>query len=144
MAEMAVSLVVDQLLPLLREEAKLLRGVHKEFAEIKDELESIQAFLKDADKRAAGAEGDNTNEGVKIWVKQLREAAFRIEDIIDEYLILAAQQPRDHGCIALLHKLKTMIPRVEQHLRFKMLSHLFVRSQKEVKDMASNVRLNKE
>ncbi|RHN67257.1 putative P-loop containing nucleoside triphosphate hydrolase, leucine-rich repeat domain, L [Medicago truncatula] len=84
---MAVSLVVDQLLPLLRKEAKLLRGVHKEFAEIKDELASIQAFLKDADKRAAGADGDNTNEGVKIWVKQLREAAFRIEDIIDDYLI---------------------------------------------------------
>ncbi|MCI58116.1 NBS-containing resistance-like protein, partial [Trifolium medium] len=62
MAEMAVSLVIDQLIPLLREEAKLFRGIHKEFADIKDELESIQAFLKDADKRA---EGDNTSEGVK-------------------------------------------------------------------------------
>jgi disease resistance protein RPM1 len=66
MAEIAVSLVIDQLLPLLREEANLLRGVHKEFADIKDELESIQAFLKDADKRAAAA------EGVKTWVKQSR------------------------------------------------------------------------
>ena len=111
MAEMAVSLVVDQLLPLLRDEAKLLRGVHKEFVEIQDELESIQAFLKDADKRAAGAEGNNTGEGVKIWVKQLREAAFRIEDIIDDYLIQVGQKPRDPGCIALLHKLKAMIPR---------------------------------
>jgi disease resistance protein RPM1 len=31
----------------------VLRGVHKEFAYIKDELESIQAFLKDADRRAS-------------------------------------------------------------------------------------------
>ena len=111
MAEMAVSLVIDQPLPLLREEAKLLRGVHKEFAYIQAKLESIQAFLKNADKRAAGAEGDNTSEGVKVWVKQLREAAFRIEDIIDDYLIRVGQQPQDPGCIALLHKLKTMISR---------------------------------
>ncbi|AES70488.1 LRR and NB-ARC domain disease resistance protein [Medicago truncatula] len=108
---MVVSLVIDQLLPVLREETKLLRGIHKDFANIKAELESIQAFLKDADKRAAGAEGDNSSEGVKIWVKQLREAAFHIEDIIDDYLIQVRQQPRDPGCIALLHKLKTTLPR---------------------------------
>ncbi|KAK2440951.1 disease resistance protein RPM1 [Trifolium repens] len=106
---MAVSLVVGQLIPLLREEAKLFRGIHKEFTYIKDELESIQAFLKDADKRA---EGDNTSEGVKTWVKQVRELAFRIEDIIDDYLIKVVPQPRDHPrCVALLHKLKTMTPR---------------------------------
>ena len=44
-------------------------------------------------------------------MKQLWEAAFRIKDIIDDYLIQVRQQPRDPGCIALLHKLKTMIPR---------------------------------
>ncbi|KAI5409152.1 hypothetical protein KIW84_054817, partial [Lathyrus oleraceus] len=105
MAEVAVSLVIDQLLPLLREEVKLFRGIHKEFADIKDELESIQAFLKDADKKSA------TTEGVKTWVKQVREAAFRIEDIIDEYMIQVGQQPRDHGCASLLHKLKAIISR---------------------------------
>jgi len=35
----------------------------------KDELESIQAFLKDAYKRAESAEGNNTSEGVKTRVK---------------------------------------------------------------------------
>jgi disease resistance protein RPM1 len=104
MAEMAVSLAVDQLLQLLREETILLRGINKEFVDIKDELESIQAFLKDADKRSAAT------EGIKIWVKHIREAAFRIEDIIHHYLIQVGTQPRDTGCVALLHKLKTMIP----------------------------------
>ncbi|MCI67699.1 NBS-containing resistance-like protein, partial [Trifolium medium] len=73
MADMAVSFAIDRLLPLLTEEVNLLKSVHKEFADIKDELESIQAFLKDADRRAT-ADGDNTDEGVKTWVKQLREA----------------------------------------------------------------------
>ncbi|KAL5057735.1 hypothetical protein RYX36_029339 [Vicia faba] len=105
MAEVAVSLVIDQLVPLIREEAKLLRGIDKEFADIKNELESIQAFLKDADKRAS------TAEGVKTWVKQVREAAFRIEDIIDDYSIHVGQQPPHPGCLFLLHKLKIIIPR---------------------------------
>ncbi|CAI8596678.1 unnamed protein product [Vicia faba] len=105
MAEIAVSLVIDQLLPLLKEEAKLLRGIDKEFADIKDELECIQAFLKDADKRVS------TIEGVKTWVKQVREAAFRIEDIIDDYMILVGQQPLHPGFLSLLHKVKTVIPR---------------------------------
>ncbi|MCI43964.1 NBS-containing resistance-like protein, partial [Trifolium medium] len=91
MAEMAVSLVLDQLIPMLTEEAKLLGGIHKEFEDIKDELEYIQAFLKDADKRVA------TTEGVKTWVRHVREAAFRIEDVIDDYLIQVRQQPRDPG-----------------------------------------------
>ncbi|CAL5202272.1 unnamed protein product [Lathyrus oleraceus] len=95
MAEIAVSFAIDHLLPLLREEANLLRGVHKDFVDIKDELESIQAFLKDADKKAASVEGDNISKGVKTWVKQLREAAFRIEDIIDDYLIHAGSEIQD-------------------------------------------------
>ncbi|GAU10335.1 hypothetical protein TSUD_129260 [Trifolium subterraneum] len=123
MAEIAVSLVIDQLIPLLRKETKLFRGIHKEFADIKDELESIQAFLKDADERA---EGDNTGEGVKTWVKQVRDVAFRIEDIIDEYLIQVVQQPRVSGCLALLHKLKTMTPR-------RQIAH-------EIQDIKSSVR----
>ncbi|XP_045827052.1 disease resistance protein RPM1-like isoform X3 [Trifolium pratense] len=92
MAEIAVSFAIDKLLPLLTEEFNLLKGVHKEFADIKDELESIQAFLKDADRRAAAPNGDNNGEGVKTWVKQIREAAFQIEDIIDNYMMYAEQR----------------------------------------------------
>jgi disease resistance protein RPM1 len=43
--------------------------------------------------------------------KQVREAAFRIEDIIDDYLIHVRQHPHDPGCVSLLHKIKTVIPR---------------------------------
>ena len=67
MAEIAVSSALDKLLPLIADEANLLRGISKEFADIKKELEYIQAFLKDADRKAA-AEGDNTDDRIKIWV----------------------------------------------------------------------------
>ncbi|OIW13157.1 hypothetical protein TanjilG_07763 [Lupinus angustifolius] len=108
MAETTVSLVLNEMYKLLSAEVNLQTSVHNELAELKDELESIQAYLKDADTRAA-AEVDN-KEGVKVWVKKLREASFHIEDVIDEYLIYETKQTYDSGCIALL---RIIIPLIE-------------------------------
>ncbi|KAL5164964.1 Disease resistance protein RPM1 [Glycine soja] len=114
MAEMAVSFARDKLLSLLSNEANMLSGIPKEFADIRKVLDVIQAFLKDADSRAAD-EGDNTNEGIRTLVKELRESSFRIEDVIDEYLIYVEQQPDALGCAALLcqiiHFIETLMPR---------------------------------
>ena len=52
MAESAVSLVIQNLIPLLVQEAKLLKGVHEEVTSIRREMEMIQSFLKDADIKA--------------------------------------------------------------------------------------------
>ena len=67
MALMAVSLLIDKLRTFLIKQAKLLSGIHGEVVDIKDELESIQSFLKNANARATVEE--DTSEGVKIWVK---------------------------------------------------------------------------
>ena len=85
MAESVVFSLIDKLKPLVNEEAKLLGGIHGEVADIKDELESIQSFLKDVDAKAA-AEQD-IGEGVKTWVKQVREVAFHIDIAINQYLL---------------------------------------------------------
>ncbi|XP_059436279.1 disease resistance protein RPM1-like [Corylus avellana] len=84
MTETVVALVVNELVQLIVHESNLLTGVHQEVVDIKDELESIQGFLKDVDK------GD-LQDGVKMWVKQVREAAYHIEDVIDEYVLHVAQ-----------------------------------------------------
>jgi disease resistance protein RPM1 len=94
MAETAVSLVKEYLVPLLVQEARLLKGVHEEVTSIKDELEMIQSFLKDADKKA---EKDDTSNVEKTWVKQVREEAFHIEDVIDEYLLHFAKHLTEEG-----------------------------------------------
>ncbi|MCH91498.1 NBS-containing resistance-like protein, partial [Trifolium medium] len=69
--------------------------------EIKHELQSIKAFLKDADTRAA-------DEGVKAWVDQLRETSFRIEDVIDEYVKYLSENVNNSGSIALIKKITTV------------------------------------
>ncbi|PON53701.1 hypothetical protein PanWU01x14_200430, partial [Parasponia andersonii] len=108
MAEAAVGFAIDKLIPLLAEEANLLRNVHTEVAGIKLELESIRCFLKDADTRAESVDKEDqisSIDGVKAWVRELREAAFQIEDVVDEYTLriynLVAQKhhPHHHGFV---------------------------------------------
>ena len=86
MAETIVGLVADHLIPLLIQGTSLLRGVYLNVLAIKHELEMIQCFLKDAD-RMAKAKADTTLHGVIVWVKQVREVAFQIEDVIDDYIL---------------------------------------------------------
>ena len=102
MAESAFSLVIQNLVPLLAQEAKLIKGVHEEVKSIIREMDMIQSFLKDADIRA---EKDHMDNVAKTWVKQVREEAFHIEDVIDEYILHFAKQP--HGkrqCFYFLRK----------------------------------------
>ncbi|KAF4391353.1 hypothetical protein G4B88_016663 [Cannabis sativa] len=96
MAETAVGLVIDNLIPLLAEEAYLLSGVHNDVEEIRCDLDYIMAFLKDADVKAQTHQSMDNSNGVKVWVGKLRRAAFEVEDVIDEYTQLVAQQQGRH------------------------------------------------
>ncbi|XP_058100181.1 disease resistance protein RPM1-like [Magnolia sinica] len=79
MVDAAVTLVAVKLGSFLVQQASLLGGVHDDFEEIKREFESMRSFLKDADRRK------ESNEGVKIWVGQVRDVAYEVEDLIDEF-----------------------------------------------------------
>ncbi|XP_059629502.1 disease resistance protein RPM1-like [Cornus florida] len=108
MAEYAVSIVIDYLVSLLAEEVNLLRGVHREFESIKCELEFIKPYLKDADERAEKGE---SNDGVKALVKRVRKVSYRIEDVIDEYILHLLTQRSDQrrGFISFLYKVAQSI-----------------------------------
>ncbi|CAB4301746.1 unnamed protein product [Prunus armeniaca] len=95
MAESVACFVIEKLVSLLiSTEAKLSRDVRKEVGCIRDELESIQSFLKDADAKAA-VEGE-MDDSIKTWVRQVREAASlrsvkskkgkTLEEVGEEYL----------------------------------------------------------
>ena len=102
MAESAVGLVMEILVPLLVQEARLMKGIHDKVESMKGELEMIQSFLKDADTRA---EKEEMNNVLKTWVKQVREEAFQIEDVIDEYILYFVKQPyRRKQCFHFLEK----------------------------------------
>ncbi|KAF4375199.1 hypothetical protein G4B88_029597 [Cannabis sativa] len=51
MAETVLSPIIKKLMELLAQEVNLLKGVHRETNSLKDELQIIQPFLKDAEAK---------------------------------------------------------------------------------------------
>nr|GMD59518.1 disease resistance protein RPM1-like [Ipomoea batatas] len=84
MAECAVVFVLDKITVLLEAKVVLLHGLKHEIEYIKDELERVIAFLGVADTVEDG------DAEIKVWVKQVRDVAYDIEDAIDEFMLLPA------------------------------------------------------
>ncbi|GAU41226.1 hypothetical protein TSUD_129020 [Trifolium subterraneum] len=83
-------------------------GVPKEIADMKNELENIEEFINKADRMVDDVEDDNTSQAIKARIKQLIEASFDIQDVIDEYMIY---EEKPHGCAGGANFAKTMILR---------------------------------
>ncbi|EXB87533.1 Putative disease resistance protein [Morus notabilis] len=111
MAETFLSPVIEKLVDLLAEEINLVKGVHKGVKSLKNELEIIQPFLRDAE---AKSEKGEVNDPAKVWLKQIREQADRIKDVADEYFYHVEQHRHHGGFIGSLrkagHYIKTLKP----------------------------------
>ncbi|XP_027084450.2 disease resistance protein RPM1-like [Coffea arabica] len=81
MAETVLSFVLDQLSIFLREEGRLLGGLRQEVQHIRDELGHMRAFLGAAEAKEEGAD-----PRLQEWIKQVREAAYDTEDVLDEFV----------------------------------------------------------
>ncbi|KAL5723051.1 hypothetical protein ACHQM5_006495 [Ranunculus cassubicifolius] len=86
MAESIVTLFVDKLSFLIAEEANLLLGAKEKLMSLRDELEWIRHFLRDAEKKRRKL------QLVEFWVNQIRDLAYDAEDVIDVYMIHAEQK----------------------------------------------------
>ncbi|RWR84258.1 Disease resistance protein [Cinnamomum micranthum f. kanehirae] len=92
-SEAVVSFVVGKLGDLLIQEAQLLFGVREGIEGIKNELEWMQRFLKDADSK------QTTDEIVKKWVSDIRDVSYEIEDVIETFIY---SQRKRHGLVGLV------------------------------------------
>ncbi|KAF8394100.1 hypothetical protein HHK36_020305 [Tetracentron sinense] len=97
MAESAVTFLLQRLTTLPEQELKRLTGVNQEVEFITKELQMIQGFLRDADAR------EESEKAVKAWVDQVREIAYDMEEILDEFTFLQ-QQFQWHGFVGSLYK----------------------------------------
>ncbi|XP_027081540.1 disease resistance protein RPM1-like [Coffea arabica] len=93
MAETVLSFVLDQLSTFLREEGRLLGGVRQEVQFIRDELEQMRAFLQEAE-----AKEEDAQPTLQQWIKQVRDAAYDTEDILDEFLARFARHRATGFC----------------------------------------------
>ncbi|XP_027337822.1 disease resistance protein RPM1-like [Abrus precatorius] len=135
MAEIAVNLVIDKLIPLLRDEVNLQRGVPNKLESAKDQLQMIRAYLKDAD---AKAEMGKTNHSVKEWIMQMRQVSYRIEDVIDEYLLQLHNKLQDTCGVA------SVICKICDLLKSVMSRHKIASQIDEIRDSIERLSREKE
>ncbi|KAJ3678483.1 hypothetical protein LUZ60_002286 [Juncus effusus] len=120
MAEQIVSLVLTKLGGLLIEECFFLKGVKKQVELVMIHLGQMQGLLRDAEERK-----NKGNNGTKQWVKDVRDVAFEIENVIDMYAVkihnvTAKHVPRWKRCaskIVALHKLGNATSAIKEKIR---------------------------
>ena len=81
MAETIVNFVLGKLVDVAVKEVLLMYGLDEQVEKVRRHLERCQAFLKDADRKRI------TDERQKQWVKEVRDVAYLIEDVIDTFLL---------------------------------------------------------
>ncbi|KAJ8646488.1 hypothetical protein MRB53_008236 [Persea americana] len=81
-----VKVVSDKLVSLITEEHRLQRGVHKEMDRLKSTLETIEAVLEIAEEQQV------KEKAVKIWLGELKDAAYDADDILDEFMTEVLQK----------------------------------------------------
>ncbi|XVF13715.1 hypothetical protein REPUB_Repub08aG0231400 [Reevesia pubescens] len=79
MAEIAVAFILEKIAYFLQNETQIIQGVPEELEYMRDDLERMKASLRAADLV------EESNHQHKEWVWQLRDIAYDIEDVIDEF-----------------------------------------------------------
>ncbi|KAF6992776.1 hypothetical protein CFC21_009739 [Triticum aestivum] len=108
MAETAIAAVLSKLGEFATKEARLLLQVGDDIMLLRDRLEWLQAFIRDADrKRRIGAD-----DLTRVWVRQTRDVAFEAEDALDDFfhkVDVANQNRRGWKILGYLSSFRTQI-----------------------------------
>ncbi|XP_027351455.1 disease resistance protein RPP13-like [Abrus precatorius] len=98
MADTVVSSLLQNLSQLLGDEFKLLSGVKDRINSLRNDLRFIDIFLK-------RSMGNRNDELVKEVVNQIRDVAFKAEDVVDIYVARIAEH-RSRNTVSKLFHLK--------------------------------------
>ncbi|BFG21730.1 hypothetical protein CerSpe_080040 [Prunus speciosa] len=88
MAEAVVSSVVQSLGGFIIQEGKFLCGISDQVKYAQTQLQLMRGFLKDADAR------QQDEEIVRIWVAEIRDAAYELEDVIETFAFKVASKSK--------------------------------------------------
>ncbi|KAK8999550.1 hypothetical protein V6N11_070711 [Hibiscus sabdariffa] len=84
MAVAIVSLAVERISDLLINQALFLKDVKEQVKRLRDELKYMQYLLEDADRLP------EQDERFRDWVSDIRDLALDAEDVIDSFILEAA------------------------------------------------------
>ncbi|KAI4968758.1 hypothetical protein ZWY2020_046088 [Hordeum vulgare] len=75
--------LLPKLLQLLNEEVKLQKGVKERVRSLEQEMRSMQAVLQVVGE----VPREQLDAQVKLWAGEVRELSFKIEDVVDKFLV---------------------------------------------------------
>ncbi|KAJ1261766.1 hypothetical protein BS78_09G056000 [Paspalum vaginatum] len=105
MATGAIASLLHKLFELLKEEYGLQKGVREKIESLSRELEVAQALLR----KIGDVPWDQVDELVRLWARDVREASYDMEDIVDTFLVhvdaLESTKPDPHALRRLRKKL---------------------------------------
>lgn len=103
MAEGTVTFFAEKLSNLILQEASVFGQVEGQIKLLRNELEWMRLFLKDADSKRI------YDERIKLWVNQIRNATHDAEDVIDEFIVNMDHRQRRLNTLKLLKCLPTCV-----------------------------------
>ncbi|KAL6322660.1 hypothetical protein AAG906_015346 [Vitis piasezkii] len=103
MAEGTVTFFAEKLSNLILQEASVFGQVEGQIKLLRNELEWMRLFLKDADSKRI------YDERIKLWVNQIRNATHDAEDVIDEFILNMDHRQRRLNTLKLLKCLPTCV-----------------------------------
>ncbi|KAL9328445.1 hypothetical protein ACSQ67_003448 [Phaseolus vulgaris] len=100
MAEVLLGIVIENLGSFVQKKLATYWGVDQQTQKLSSNLTAIRAVLRDAEKKQI------TSEVLKIWLQKLTDAAYVLDDILDECSIHSTKMHSHDGhtsCLSPLH-----------------------------------------
>nr|GLL40877.1 disease resistance protein RPM1-like [Ipomoea trifida] len=110
MGDYLIEFILVNVTLLLEEKVNLLKGVKEEVEYIRDELERMIAFLGVADSM------EEKDAELKVWVKQVRDAAYDIEETLDQFVLHQTNSCAQYGPFNFLVRLCLKISKLRARL----------------------------
>ncbi|KAK7321309.1 hypothetical protein VNO77_31822 [Canavalia gladiata] len=85
MAEALLGVVYENLFSLIQNEFATISGIKKKAERLSSTLDLIKAVLEDAEEKQI------TNRSIKVWLQQVKDAVYVLDDILDECSIQSHQ-----------------------------------------------------
>ncbi|XP_027915232.1 putative disease resistance protein RGA3 [Vigna unguiculata] len=99
MAEALLGIVIQNLQSFGQDQLATFWGVDKQTLKLSSNLSAIRAVLRDAERKQI------TSHAVKDWLQKLTDAAYVLDDILDECSIHFTKMHSDDGHISCLSRL---------------------------------------
>jgi len=102
MAEAVLEVVLDNLSILIRKELSLFLGFDQDFKRLASLLTTIKATLEDAEEKQFT--NSESASAIKDWLLKLKDAAYILDDILDECATEALEMEYKASKCGLSHK----------------------------------------